>query len=1417
MTLVSLLSPDDTTSSMLLGQHVVPRMIEEHADVEDDGDDDVDDASLSGAVDRMSAARPGAEQQRQMVVTPQRKAGVVVVPSERTVVPRTQQQQHVRYAMRFTPSSIAAAIVTPMRDTRLLRPWCVLQQVLRQRQYRAAAAVRSLQFVAANETAEQHHDNNSHHPPYNSITTARVSTLPAARPADVLVVVVVAHRTTQRPNTAPRQQQSVVPSSSSNDRQWWSTTTSTATTWDLLVPANALASMMMMCCGGQQREREPEGVLLLLQAKEEHRGAVVERSLRDVAATPTILVGTDVLAASSTSTILSNAIVVVVVVVASGRRPAARNGVVTTMTQHGTEDRIEAVNIVVHTGETVDQLVVRAASDVVSVVVDDDDEDDDTTLACTDTSTPRHEALPNDGSMLGAGGAALMCSSPPLVDDRMEELDNSTASTSGGGQALVMPETPHGVVSVDHHVGSAVGSPIVPSSSSSSSSTGQEIVLGTGEGSAAPASLDPVDVLGGQGAAIVLGSSDVVVASTMSSPQAIGDGPRGVGVLPKLPTTECCQALVARDSPREVTIQREANPVADGEVSLVPGCNDAIMVPSEEPAAKWPADTANTAEGAICQDDSVVVRSDSRGVPTVVDVGESVDRESTSLDAAPTRSEVRNHGESSTRGARTSFAALTHRKVAGRRVIQSWNSDSSSSCSDINTRTKEDSVPIEYALLPPQPPTCASGPNSGAVVELGQPQLTPQRDSTWDGEKSRELRALLLETSAALVQSRNPSDEMDFQIADDEEGNVECQIIPSDDSSSVETPSYPWTANQWTAKQGRRVPGYYLVHQTTRHGGGRLKAVFARQRAPRNAVGFWCPPQTEGDDEETMEIIHHSKLLEDTVGCDLDDDKFCAGWSVFLHMAALQGGSAIQFASATVKFAQTPIYVYGCDGVHKTKLDLEQGLVDVSQYQSFHVSREELDLSRATLETEEEVSGKTQADGRSGMIPSGSGHTPPMTTIDDESRQPAETAESNVDQRNVSGDTFACPSSNDIENDISDITSPQNRTGVASTRGLLANADDEPYPDGLLIEETPGLEDVIRADSKLTTLDEELVVMGADGEGAEETTATVGKLLAWLPESKETNRSLPQTDEAVALTGESEAEDASVMEGEVVACAAELEPPEQHPAKVAGVDTKRSRKSVRFGHGSMNVAAWAAEWDQPGYYLVHDNRDGGRLKIKFCDSRVPKHSIGFWCTQDGLQAKSELLLGVLQPTVGCNTDDDKYVDGWNDFVAMAVQEQGSIISFASKWSVPVEVYGFRPTRVAPSLLNIQNGLVDMSRFDYGAVTLVGEGPPLRNPVPKFITVQIPTSDPALVPTSWCAVPFCSQRTTKVDEYDSDSTSEAWDAPTNTTYAYALDNISGMDDDAQEAVYETEDSTVLSDGSEDSLVLYQSLPWWVCGD
>ena len=89
---------------------------------------------------------------------------------------------------------------------------------------------------------------------------------------------------------------------------------------------------------------------------------------------------------------------------------------------------------------------------------------------------------------------------------------------------------------------------------------------------------------------------------------------------------------------------------------------------------------------------------------------------------------------------------------------------------------------------------------------------------------------------------------------------------------------------------------------------------------------------------------------------------------------------------------------------------------------------------------------------------------------------------------------------------------------------------------------------------------------------------------------------------------------------------------------------------------------------------------------------------GFKFTQNA--GRSELIKGI----AGGDANRRKYYVGWCQFLKLAHQKSGHVIQFSPETQgVPVDVYGYRKENNSCVLLNLEDGLVEVSGLDAVAV------------------------------------------------------------------------------------------------------------------
>jgi hypothetical protein len=129
-----------------------------------------------------------------------------------------------------------------------------------------------------------------------------------------------------------------------------------------------------------------------------------------------------------------------------------------------------------------------------------------------------------------------------------------------------------------------------------------------------------------------------------------------------------------------------------------------------------------------------------------------------------------------------------------------------------------------------------------------------------------------------------------------------------------------------------------------------------------------------------------------------------------------------------------------------------------------------------------------------------------------------------------------------------------------------------------------------------------------------------------------------------------------------------------------------------------------------GCYLVYESDSGGKLMLFYSTGELPDNAVGFWCamppkTIQGFKFKqaggrSELIKGI----AGGDANRRKYFVGWCQFVKLAKAMNGKVIKFPNAdQGVEVDVYGYRSAEQQPQILQLDEGLVDVSELDAVAV------------------------------------------------------------------------------------------------------------------
>lgn len=128
--------------------------------------------------------------------------------------------------------------------------------------------------------------------------------------------------------------------------------------------------------------------------------------------------------------------------------------------------------------------------------------------------------------------------------------------------------------------------------------------------------------------------------------------------------------------------------------------------------------------------------------------------------------------------------------------------------------------------------------------------------------------------------------------------------------------------------------GCYLCYDST--SGGRLLLHYSEGPVPENAVGFWCAgPNQKIQPFKFKQNSGRSELIKGIAGGDANRRKYFSGWCQFMKLAVAKQGLVIQFNAQ--QGVPVDVYGYKKDKQQPVLLDLESGLVDVSQYDAVAV------------------------------------------------------------------------------------------------------------------------------------------------------------------------------------------------------------------------------------------------------------------------------------------------------------------------------------------------------------------------------------------------------------------------------------------------------------------------------------------------
>lgn len=137
--------------------------------------------------------------------------------------------------------------------------------------------------------------------------------------------------------------------------------------------------------------------------------------------------------------------------------------------------------------------------------------------------------------------------------------------------------------------------------------------------------------------------------------------------------------------------------------------------------------------------------------------------------------------------------------------------------------------------------------------------------------------------------------------------------------------------------------------------------------------------------------------------------------------------------------------------------------------------------------------------------------------------------------------------------------------------------------------------------------------------------------------------------------------------------------------------------------------AAAAEPGPVGCYLVYENSSGGRLVLQYSRGEVPDNAVAFfgggtkplprWKFEQN-HGRTELIRGI----AGGDANRRKYFVGWCQFLKLARQNGAKVIAFQVRGQgVPVDVYGYTVKQNAPEFAALEEGMVDVTKYDAVAV------------------------------------------------------------------------------------------------------------------
>lgn len=125
--------------------------------------------------------------------------------------------------------------------------------------------------------------------------------------------------------------------------------------------------------------------------------------------------------------------------------------------------------------------------------------------------------------------------------------------------------------------------------------------------------------------------------------------------------------------------------------------------------------------------------------------------------------------------------------------------------------------------------------------------------------------------------------------------------------------------------------GCYLTFDTL--SGGRLVLYYSQGKIPLNAIGFWCAGSGKAiQGFKFKESQGQVELIKGIAGGDQNRKKYFSGWCQFIKQAKAMGGYVIKFPNSGQGGVEVDVIGYKKQSEEPIELDLDEGLIEVADF-----------------------------------------------------------------------------------------------------------------------------------------------------------------------------------------------------------------------------------------------------------------------------------------------------------------------------------------------------------------------------------------------------------------------------------------------------------------------------------------------------